>query len=459
MVPPAQIQPAQAQLAQTVAQIVAQPVSQSRPASATYGALLASAADAVARAQTHGLGPFEDAQEAADAVTDYERFLAIGGRHLQLLLSPARSVATRSRATQRQLASALAALTMERRGGNEWASAGDTLGLAHDLLSTHVGPRGELRTPDAVVLTTPEVQVAAAARVLALVDEPLTLSRDLLRTAGAVQPRTDPPLTRATRTHLRQATSRLTKLASGPTPVAAGSGLLGLLDALPPAHTKIGDGTPPDAIASAGAALRVLRQLSVRQSHGDERANAHSLQELCVLAVTTCTAAEGLLPYGATPLGRVDRAATIDRLRRAGSLWSELQVSLYPRIQGLSKAPGIYHHAIQLVAHATATHPAAARVVLATLPRLALQSAATVATLSQRGELVTCSREPGKPTARWRALTPSEADGLIAGFTTASQATRQASDAVQRHLATAGSRGAVGPVPAQQRTRGLGVSR
>jgi hypothetical protein len=116
---------------------------------ATYGVLLSTAIDLTCRAQSRSLGPFDDARRAVDAVVDYERFLAVSGHHLQLLLSPPLATATRSGELQRRLATGLAALSLERRRDNPWASAGDALALAHDLLATHVGPRGELRTSEA----------------------------------------------------------------------------------------------------------------------------------------------------------------------------------------------------------------------------------------------------------------------------------------------------------------------
>ena len=120
---------------------------------ATYGGLLTLAADDAARARCSAIGPFEDADLAAKTVGDFERFLAVVGHHLELLLAPAAVAHPRPMAHQ-QLANALSALRSERHGDNAWTSAGDHLGITHDLLATHVGPTGEFRTSEAVLLAT-----------------------------------------------------------------------------------------------------------------------------------------------------------------------------------------------------------------------------------------------------------------------------------------------------------------
>jgi len=428
-----------------------------RAVAPTYGALFDDAVAALTHARAHAVGPFDTATSAADSVADYERFLAVTGRHLQLLLAPTPADSTRYGAVTRHLARNLAALRLDRRGGNGWARAGDALGLAHDLLATHVGPRGELRSPEAVVLTSPELQQAAADRVVRLVREPLNDARPLLRRARAAQPVTDAPLGPVDAKRVRTAASRAVRVLARPASVMGDDGLLERLDRLPPVQTKLDDDTSARVLQSIST-LHLLRQLSLRQSQGEETANAHSLQELCRLAVATCRTAEGTLPYAATPLGRVERAATIDHLRRAGALWGELGGRLYPRIQGLSKAPGIYHVAVSMVAEEATTNGVATRAVLSSLPRLASQSATTVTYLHHRGELVSRSRALGELTPRWRTLTPAEACDLAQGFLAAGRATYRASDAVCRQFEPTARRTAT-TTATPQRSRGLEAER
>ena len=399
---------------------------------ATYGGLLALAADDAARARASAIGPFQDADLAARTVGDFERYLAVVGHHLELLLAPA-SVARPRPLAHHQLASALSALRSERHGDNDWTRAGDHLGIAHDLLATHVGPTGELRTSEAVVLGDADVQLAAVARVSALAQGPLAVAPDLLEAAQRIQPSTDPPLSRGTRTHVRQAIARLGRLVTNTPPVAvADASLLIALDALPPARTRVGVGTPRGELGSGLEALRLLRQLLYRQSKGLEPANAHSLQELCELAVTTCTTAEKSLPYAATPLGRVERAAAVDHLRTAATAWRSLSSQLYPHIQGLTKTPAIYHDAIQTLTSEASHGGDVHQAILASLPRLATHAADTTTTLGRRGELVTPTRIPTKLKPAWRPLTSAMTRDLAENFAAAGAASQRAQEASRR---------------------------
>ena len=56
-------------------------------AAVTYGALFGDAVTALTDAREHAAGPFETATSAGDTAADYERFLAVTGRHLELLLA------------------------------------------------------------------------------------------------------------------------------------------------------------------------------------------------------------------------------------------------------------------------------------------------------------------------------------------------------------------------------------
>ena len=131
-----------------------------------------------------------------DAVADYERFLSSAGRHLTLLLDCRSGPHDPSQAVIRQIATDLSGLSCSRRGGNAWAEAADQLRCAHDVLASHVGPRGEARTPDAHLLTKPLVIEAALLRVLALTAVPIGRSDDLL---AAREPSNQRPIRHAWR--------------------------------------------------------------------------------------------------------------------------------------------------------------------------------------------------------------------------------------------------------------------
>ena len=408
-----------------------------------YGVILAEAAVAAAHAHDVAAAPFEDAQLAADAVTDLERFLAIGGRHLMLLAAPAYHGRPGLRESHRDLAKRLGNLTMERRGGNAWAAAGDALGLANDVLSTHISPVGLLRSTEAETLLAPGVQAGAFARVLGIVSGPLTSANDMLIKARSVQPAGDAPLSRGQAAHLRQQTKAARNLLAAAPPIPLDPATtLDELDRLGPTVTKVGDG----GVAGLDA-LRALRQLSFRQSEGIERANAHTLADLCELGAAACRAARTRSALAHTPLERVQRANVLDRLNAAEATWATLRRQLVPRVQGLSKAPGLYRSAVMTARRESAQHPAVLDAVLATLPRLASDASRIVIDLHLCGDLVTAQRQLGRLSQTWRPVSQAHANALATGFLHAGHATRTAYDGwrdVARGVAT-GSTAYVAP--------------
>jgi len=424
----------------------------------TYGEMLTAAFASVETACADEVGPFTEASHAADVVTDFERLLAVTGGHLALLLSPPASTAGRQATSERhrELARRMTLLDLTRAGGNAWALAGDRLGIAHDLVATHLGRRGELLTPEASILTGPAVRESAVERVVTLARAPLSQAVELLREATAAQPRTDPPLTSSRVAHVRQVTGALNRLMTKPGLVTPTE--LRQLDALTPARTRIAERSRPDTGASGLEALHLVRLLSLRQSRGQERANAHSIQDLCVLAIAACAAAEEALPYAATPLGRVERASTLDRLREARARWSELAAQLHPRVHGLAKAPRLYHDTAQALSRDCAHNPGLARAVLATLPRLAAEAGLTVTRLGNNHELVAPSRRPGELTIRWRPLEPEALHHLATGLASAGQASRNARTALRGPLETRRRIPPTTEPPTVGRARGLGVA-
>ena len=433
------------------------PLTQNQADKASYGALLAEAATATATAHEASSRPFHDPQVAADVVIDYERFLAIGGRHLKLLLAPPDTRASGLRRAHRDFAHWLATLAMERRGDNPWAEAGDSLGLAHDVLATHVSTNGQLLSPDADSLTERGVQAAAFARVAGLLETSLSRAQELLTNARSVQPPREPALSRNRSARLRQhVTSAQLSLRSAPLLPVIDGGTLVALDELGPTISRIGHGDPS---TSGLSALRALRQLSYSQGHGDESANTHTLTDLCKLAVLTCHAAQGHLPLAHTPLDRVHRANALDMLAVAESAWSDLGRRLFPHVQGLTKAPHLYREAIVAIAEDATAQPAVTTAVLAALPRLATDAGRTVSTLYSRGELVSCDHRPGQLGRRWQPVEAKHAQRLIDGFGRAANASRAANDAWHRSadLAPAPRRRSDMPV-APARRLSLGVT-
>ena len=124
----------------------------------------------------------------------------------------------------------------------------------------------------------------------------------------------------------------------------------------------------------------------------------------------------------------------VDHLRRASSLWREIGGRLYPRVQGLTKAPRVYHDAVRAVVNETQDNRTTTRVVLACLPGLAAQAAATVATLRERNELVSCQQPYQPPAPRWLPLDQPAGQRLTDGLLAAGRATLTANTALRRQV-------------------------
>ena len=175
-----------------------------QPQPATYGEMMSSAVDLIDQARRTGCGPFDNRQQACDAIAGYQRFLGVVGRHLRLLSAPGLAGLTRPtldiRPALPQLVQRLTELDITVTVREPWTMAADRLAVAHDLVATHVGPLGQARTPDADILTDPVLTRAATTRLLTHTLPPLAVSSVLLTHAlatrnppAAPQPPRKPP--------------------------------------------------------------------------------------------------------------------------------------------------------------------------------------------------------------------------------------------------------------------------
>jgi hypothetical protein len=408
---------------------------------ATYGELLTAATATAEAACTVGSGPFHDPRRAADTATDFVRFLGVAGRHASWLLSaPTRSgTSPPGDAATTEAVRRLAQLDITRVGGTSWARCGDQLGAAHDLLATHLSPRGEHRTPDAAQLADPVVRVASAQRVLDVTGPPLAIAPALLAAVAAAQPSNDPPLSWQAIARLRRTTTQLRRLLTAADPSAVGSPHeLEAVDSLIAARPRIAEYAGPDSLSTGLQALAVLRLLSHRQAVGEEQTNPHSLHDLSQLAMAACTAAEQLLGVPSTPLARVHRAAALDRLHRAAELWEQVDRQVYPRLRAVARAPRVYRDAITFLtgdcATSAADSPSVVRAVLAALPRLATDASQALLSHAGFNGLAAARRDPGQLAARWRPLEPSAAAALAAALVAAGRGSRTATIALCRCL-------------------------
>jgi hypothetical protein len=399
----------------------------------TYGELIHVSRTLAEQACSTGCGPFTTAGQALSAAVNYERFLAVAGNHLRLLATPGYSdIAGQRNAPSplHELVQRLTNLDLAHGEDNVWDRAATRLSAAHDLLATHVGSVGELRTPEARLLEHAAVRRAAAGRILDLISGPVERCSSLLAQAHDAR-RRDPDatgVTRARAAHLRQAVNAVhhlvtdlrSELTESPNIHA-----LDDLDTLRPALSRIAE-RPAARFDTSLDALRTLRLLSYRQFLGEEPASPGCLHDLSRLAVVTSRTAEGWLPESATPLARVQHAVTRDELDAARIAWESAAASLRQHVRGLSKAPRVYADAVRTTIAAVPHSPSLGHAVMAALPRLGQDAGATVMRLAETGNLVIAIKEVGRFQASWRLLEPRAARDIAELFAAAGEASHRA---------------------------------
>lgn len=435
----------------------------------TYGGLIGSTAAMVDEACVHGSGPFPDARHATSAAINYERFLAVAGRHLRLLATPGQAQLDGhldALPPLHQLVQRMARLDLDRADDDAWSRAASSLAAAHDLLSTHVGPAGERHTADANILDDRQVRDAAAGRLLELITTPIERCATLLSHAYDVKHQTPgPAVTRARSAHLRQtvdAAQRLTTRAKAGLQRPMDDDRLTSLDELTPALTRTTDRPPEASFDTARGALRVLRMLSHRQSLGEENASPACLHDLARLAITTSRAAEGWMPEPTTPLARVRNAVALDELHDAGRAWQGAADALGQHVRGLTKAPRLYADAVGTAIDQAPHSTSLGLAVLSALPRLGSDASSTITHLAESNSLAVATKEVGRFQANWRMLTPTDAETLAQRFEAAGRASQRAHTT---YLQTqAGPRSSTESQPQRQQARrreltAAGVSR
>lgn len=403
----------------------------------TYGQLIADVEASLHRASAIGSGPFGGHIDAHTALTGYERFLAITGTHLRLIAAPGQHMASQRVGAAPllvELIHRLQALALTRAPHGAWARVGDLLGAAHDLLATHVGPHGEQRSPEAELLVDPLIREAAVVRVLSLVRQGLTVRRSLLQAAASASAGMGPRAERQSRSaHLRQSTEAIVRLtdrylAAHPRQVAMD---LGALDGLTPALPRVTE-SPVGSLASTRQCLHVLRMISFRQASGDEQASPACLHDLARLARHCSTDPESWLPCAVTPLGWVQRANSIDALLAAHEAWLVAGGTVNRNLQGLAKAPRLYADAVHVVDESCHQSAAVRRAVLAALPRLGRDAAATVRQMARANCLAGACKPAGRSSVTWRPLAPGRTEALALLFRQAGRASHVAQISLAR---------------------------
>jgi len=148
---------------------------------ATYGELLAAAADAVADANLAvGRRRFDSPMDAAQALVDFHGLLDALAGHTWVLLTPEQAAGIRASQGPHRVEVAAIAMAeaigtlagtgrphpgMRTQPVTSWARAARCLRAAGDLLATHHTPGHGPRSPDADVLDDPDVRAGALSRL------------------------------------------------------------------------------------------------------------------------------------------------------------------------------------------------------------------------------------------------------------------------------------------------------
>jgi hypothetical protein len=376
-----------------------------------------------------------DPRAAHPQLLGYLRFLGAAGDLLVLLreLSGARPQGLGL------LAARLAAVPRGDSDTGGWVQAATTLGAAHDLLGTHLGPDRKLRSPEAHEITT-DTGAVLALRQLSIVLVEAAKATDLLvyraRTTQNRSPAKPIPMAlfhrvceanRSIRLHAKAALWDLDHELPAPP-----SSSLAHLRATSSLHV-LGSS---DSFPSSMAALRALRQLAFHQAHGRAPASPASVRDLARLAVAVTDPSLDWLPAPTNGLERLRRAHATDQLAPAHRAWNLACRDLPLTIQGTTKAPRAYEEAVcRLLDEATDLSPAVHLAIAAALPRLGRDAGRTIRRLHAINALVSPQRDSPDLRVQWRPITPAHAEELAERFTAAANATIPAAAGL-RHLIT-----------------------
>jgi hypothetical protein len=409
--------------------------------------------------------------EVDSALGGYQRLLHVLGVHLRMLhrlrdpladdTDPRPLMDRAGLARAAGLADRLTRMDPDRTSSEGvWGRAADRFGIAHDLLATHVGRQHTVHTRAALALRDPVVNHAATARILAALGDPLAVGARVARALTRTPNRTPPGAgTRRDVVWLSGALGPLARLHRACTPPtlsapAGGSGVLAGVDALTVATPRVARTGTPATVTDPVHALHLMQLLTFRQAHGREPASAASLHDLTRLAARALTVTARTLPVPAGPLGRVHRAAAVDRLGTAHQSWAAAGAALAAPVRTLTRAPALYRDTLTVLDRALGS-PAAAvsaggaggaggagpesepalhdviemdvatsrdlavRVVTA-LPGLAADATTTWGRLTATGTVVTPVRDAGRHHAEWRQV-PDRQAWLVRGTLEAAQ--------------------------------------
>jgi len=395
----------------------------------TYGELM----DLAERAAHSAIALARDGHLGFEAghveLLGYERFLRTCGAHLGLLSDLA---ADRPSGVD-QLARLLRGLPAFDASHSAWRSAAVALGVAHDLVATHLGPERALRSPDIADIIGRRDTLGTSRPLMGLLLEAADANNGLL---GALRNQ------RRRHGHLPMSTTRFRQLIDANEALLLhAKAALWDLDAStaismdqPLAQLELvtrmpGAGMTP--IRSPLRALLEIRRVSFAQSRGEAPASPASLRDLALLGAQFSHPDAVELPAPPTPLERLERAHLADLLQNAYDAWTDAAAALGHHIQGVTKAPGSYGQAIGYLLgneHSTAVRLA----IVVALPRLGQEASHTIDRLKDDRALATPRREPGKVRVTWEPAPLTEFTLLRERFRMAAKSSADAAAALRR---------------------------
>ena len=422
---------------------------------ATYGELLDSTHHALRSAIDLPNARLPEPETVRAECHGLRRFLHTCGIHLRLLAGLQDGVT----AEQLQLVRRLTNMRHTAAGPSVWLDASQPLGAAHDLLATHLDIGYRPRSAEAEDMLTSAAALTAFREVTGMVIAAAQAVPDLLQLAHESQRRADRmPITDTDRKVIREKAPILMTLGKASLFDTAGAPTSSPLDDLQPAVPVTQNNAAGREFDSPHGTLRILRQLTYAQAHGEVDASPTSVRDLALLGADLTHPDLPWLPPATTAMERLDRAQAQDIFDNAHHAWTTAAQQLPPSIAGTTRAPRQYADALEHLKQAEPGNTAVRLALLSALPRLGADAASVVDSLHSRSALVEKRREPGELRLVWRPISAENAHQLSENIRAAATATANA--AVVAHRLTSPGRAPTLPSPAApQLTRGLVAER
>jgi hypothetical protein len=288
----------------------------------TYGDLVTAAENQVLAAVGFlGVGAPGPASTRA-AIHGHGQLLHVAAKHADFLLSATHG-ANNGRDHRRAAAGFRQALTPWRQSAvhleanapsvhEAWRAAAVNLGLAHDVLASHVGPSGQSLTLHAQLLDDRTARSGALLRLAAIVDVAALAAPRLARQAHRAKVDSSPELAL-----LEQHTMPLWIATAQLTGISGKHAWTARLDRLrPPPRLHLPTADPKDPLGTVNAAIDVVGRLTIEQVHQPGPHSVASLHLVNATMVALLGHAE-LLAQSESPDGPTELAHSLSHARTA----------------------------------------------------------------------------------------------------------------------------------------------